>query len=264
MSTVELEVLRREAVKKEKNEIEQIREKYRKQRKQGKYTRIVDLERQALIQEAQIQEAKEKEQIRQKYKKRKKEGQLKTKTTHTNPEREALIQEAQIQEAKEKEQIRQKYRERLKLQENKSTSTFSEKIDLPDASVSKVLDEELVENSSTGETEESETIDRSALMEKFNLKDVQEDDVEQILQNFDRTILDEDVEEIETQIVERIMNSSLSHEKITWVNVLVFFDEKELEGSIKIFAEYDDGGLLTRFRSSDSKIRIGINATRTI
>ena len=75
MSTVEVEVLRREAVRKEKNEIEQIREKYRKQRKQGKYTRIVDLERQAIMQEAQIQETKEKEKS-DKYKKEKKQVNL--------------------------------------------------------------------------------------------------------------------------------------------------------------------------------------------
>ncbi len=251
MSTVEVEVLRREAVRKEKNEIEQIREKYRKQRKQGKYTRIVDLERQAIMQEAQIQETKEKEKIRQKYQKRKKEGQLKTKNTHTNLEREALIQEAQIQEAKEKEKIRQKYRERFKLQEKKTTHTYPEKIDLPNSSKNEVVDEELVENTIFGENEALETIDRSALMEKFNLKDVQEDDVDHILQNFDRTILDEDVEEIETQLAEKIKNSLLSHKKMEWVNVLVFFNEEELEGSIKIFAEYVDGGLLTRFRSDD-------------
>jgi hypothetical protein len=101
------------------------------------------------------------------------------------------------------------------------------------------------------ENEEVETVDRTALMAKYNLLDVQEDDIDQILQDFDRTILDEDIEEIEEQLVERIKNSSLSHEKIEWVNVLVFFDEEELEGSIKIFAEYVDGGLLTRLRSDD-------------
>ena len=168
-----------------------------------------------------------------------------------NLEREALIQEAQIQEAKEKEKIRQKYRERFKLQEKKTTHTYPEKIDLPNSSKNEVVDEELVENTIFGENEALETIDRSALMEKFNLKDVQEDDVDHILQNFDRTILDEDVEEIETQLAEKIKNSLLSHEKMEWVNVLVFFNEEELEGSIKIFAEYVDGGLLTRFRSDD-------------
>lgn len=98
-----------------------------------------------------------------------------------------------------------------------------------------------------------ETIDRSALLAKYNIHDVQEDDVDHILENFDKPIIDESVDKIEERIVLNIKNSALSHPQIQWVNVLVFLDEEELNGNIKIFAEYVEKGLLNRIRSEDNE-----------
>jgi len=370
MSTVQLEVRRKEAPEEEIEEIERIRKKYKERQKLKNHPESIDSEKQALIKQAQQQEQQQKEKLIQKYKQRQQQGQLKNTNQTLNQEKQALIKQAQQQEQQEKEKLIQKYKQRLqRKQENPTPITTPENEDSLEKSIdhkstdkksfgelfekyniyqeiesdiqlendylnkdvdldpltlenrdleefgdsvkemktddetvilennhfNTTLDEhntimgkfdietlqettEIIKNSEphtpTGknlikskieenniqsgdvenlgvENEEIETVDRTALMAKYNLLDVKEDDVDRILQDFDRTILDEDVEEIEEQLVERIKNSSLSHEKIEWVNVLVFFDEEKLEGSIKIFANYINGGLLTRLRSED-------------
>ncbi|EKF86165.1 hypothetical protein [Methanobacterium formicicum] len=339
MSTVEVEVLRKEAREKEKREIEELRQKYKQRQNQKKPKQTTDPEKQALIQQAQEKEQQEKEQIRQKLKQRQK-LKNKTPTNTTNPEKQALIQQAQQKEQQEKEQIRQKYKQRQKLknktptnttipekqvhkqykkQENKhrTTQKILEKEDL----YKKALNIEVIENDDIwerflikkskknaerfnqleksyenalesdgieseklesegvnserlemeglenkglesenlnvnkldGETEDLETVDRSALLAKYNIKDVQEDEVTTLLENFDSSITDENVEEIEERLMETIKQSTLSHPKIEWVNVLVFLDENQMSGNIKILAEYDDRNLLKRIISDNNK-----------
>jgi hypothetical protein len=294
MSTLELEVLRREALEEEKEEIERIRKKYKQRQEEGQLTKTnqTNPEIQALIEEAEQQEQQEKEQIRQKYKQRQEEGQL-TKTNQTNPEIQALIEEAEQQEQQEKEQIRQKLKERRKerqlqktieyittqnsedhdkdviieelkeveeIRERFEENKFDQDMDNDNYPLNNQFDDGINENSYenedlkiNGENEELELVDRSALLAKYNIKDVQEDDVNRILENFDSPIIDENIEIIENKIVSNIKKSALSHPKIEWVNVLVFLDENELEGNIKIFAEYDNGGLLKRIISEDNK-----------
>jgi glutamate synthase domain-containing protein 2 len=299
MSTLEVEVLRREAAEEEKEEIERIRKKYKERKKQFQHQKdsnTIDQEKQALIQQAEQQEQQEKEQIRQKYKQRQKQqGQLNT--THHNPEIQALIQQAEQQEQQEKEQIRQKLKERRKErqhttkptnnQENKDPHKdviieelmeneeigdgFEDKFDqeadnnnyplnnhfddenFDDGIYENSFKSEDVEINDNGENEGLETVDRSAILAKYNIKDVQDADVNSILENFDRPKIDENIEEIEEKIVSNIEKSALSHPKIEWVNVLVFLDDEELEGNIKILAEYDDGSLLNRIISDHNE-----------
>ena len=325
MSTVQVEVLRKEAAEAERDEIERIRKKYKERQKQTNRSEFIDPEKQALIKQAQQQEKQEKEQLIQKYKQRQKQLQQTNNTTQTiNQENEDSHENSANEELVGNNNLRALFEEYdfyetesdIQLEINSFSAEVegydlqSENIDLGDFEANEELkaadehtiteDNNLPENSTlikkidienieettekietnktppiTGknyindgidannllneldvedlgvELEEIETVDRSALMSKYNLQDVQEDDVDQILQNFDRTILDEDIEEIEERLVERIKKSTLSHSKIEWVNVLVFLDEEELEGSVKIFAEYVDGGLLNRIRSED-------------
>ena len=107
-----------------------------------------------------------------------------------------------------------------------------------------------------------ETVDRSDLLAKYNIQDVQVDDVDHLLENFDRSLTDENVEKVERNIVEKITNSALSHPKIEWVNVLVFLDEETGKGSIKIFAEYVDRGLLKRL-ISDANTQLEVELMQT-
>ena len=303
MSTVQVEVLRREAAEEERKEIERIREKYKERKTQLQYQKdstTLDQEKQALIQQAEQQEQQEKEQIKQKYKQRQKNGQLNT----TNQEKQALIQQAELQEKEQIKQIRKKYKERqtiiqqekeqikqeLKpnkqdittknikkedlykkalnrevtenndiwerflIKSNPGAESFDHLGEIDDKLDSDVLESENLEITQLkGENEELKTVDRSAILAKYSITDIQEDDVNRILENFDRPIIDENIEEIEEKIVSNIKRVALSHPKIEWVNVLVFLDDKELEGNIKIFAEYDDGSLLKRIISEDNK-----------
>nr|WP_319373378.1 hypothetical protein [uncultured Methanobacterium sp.] len=321
MSTVEVEILRKEAKEEEKREIEELRQKYKQRQKQRQQQNTpqnnTNPEKEALIQQAQQQEQQEKEQIRQKLKQRQKQRQQQnTPQNNTNPEKEALIQQAQQQEQQEKEQIRQKYKQRQKQrqqqntpqnttylekednEQNKNTTTKNpEKEDL----YKRALNREIIENDDiweqflvkkskqnaerfnqseesyeyelesegletdgieseklgiaelNGENDQLETVDRSALLAKYNIKDVQEDDVTNLLENFDRSITDENVEEIEERLMETIKHSALSHPKIEWVNVLVFLDEEQMIGNIKILAEYDDKNFIKRIISDNNK-----------
>ncbi len=225
MNTVEVEVLRREAMEEEKEEIERIRKKYRERQKQGNpQNPIIDQEKQALIKKAQQQEQQEKELLLKKYQQRK--------TQKADP-----------------------------------STNYLENKDLPESNEELIVndnlkefgrgDRELKAEKIEWEEEISEELklDRSALLAKYNLKDVN-DDVEEILHRFDQSVYDEDVEKIEKKLTDRITTSALSHPKVQWVNVLVFFNEGELEGNIKIFAEYADKGLLNRIRSENNERRL--------
>jgi hypothetical protein len=262
MNTVEVEVLRREAMEEEKEEIERIRKKYRERQKQGNpQNPIIDQEKQALIKKAQQQEQQEKEQLLKKYRERQKHG------NQQNPiidqEKQALIKKAQ-QEQQEKELLLKKYQQR-KTQKTDPSTNYLENKDLPESNEELIVNDnfkgrgdrelkvEKIEQEK-GRSEELE-LDRSALLAKYNLKDVN-DDVEEILHRFDQSVYDEDVEKIEKKLTDRITTSALSHPKVQWVNVLVFFNEGELEGNIKIFAEYADKGLLNRIRSENNERRL--------
>ena len=249
MSTLELELLRKEALEEEKEEIERIRKKYKQRQEQGQLTKTnhTNPEIQALIEEAEQQEQQEKEQIRQKLKERRKERQLQ-KTIKYNATQNN--EDVTIEELMEAEEIREGF----------DKDKFDQEMDNDNYLLITHFDDEIYESSYdnedleiNGENEELELIDRSALLAKYNIKDVQEDDVNRILENFDSPIIDENIEKIENRIVSNIKKSALSHPKIEWVNVLVFLDEDELEGNIKIFAEYDNGGLLKRIISEDNK-----------
>jgi hypothetical protein len=265
MNTVEVEVLRREASEEEKEEIERIRQKYRERQKQSNpQTPIIDQEKQALIKKAQQQEQLEKEQLLKKYRERQKQSN--PQTPIIDQEKQALIKKAQQQEQLEKELLLKKYQQR-KTQKADHSTNYRENKDLLESK------EELIENDDFNEfrredrelkaekiewkeeiSEELE-LDRSALLAKYNLKDVN-DDVEEILHRFDQSVYYEDVEKIERKLTDRITNSALSHPKVQWVNVLVFFNEGELEGNIKIFAEYADKGLFNRIRSENNERRL--------
>ncbi|AUB54999.1 hypothetical protein BK007_02505 [Methanobacterium subterraneum] len=265
MNTVEVEVLRREAMEEEKEEIERIRKKYRERQKHGNQQNpIIYQEKQALIKKAQQQEQQEKEQLLKKYRERQKHG------NQQNPiidqEKQALIKKAQQQEQQEKEQLLKKYQQR-KPQKSDPSTNYLENKDLPESNEELIVndnlkefrrgDRELKAEKIEWEEEISEELklDRSALLAKYNLKNVN-DDVEEILHRFDQSVYDEDVEKIERKLTDRITTSALSHPKVQWVNVLVFFNEGELEGNIKIFAEYADKGLLNRIRSENNERRL--------
>lgn len=95
-----------------------------------------------------------------------------------------------------------------------------------------------------------EPIDRAELMKKYGLKDVGEEEVDNILESYKGgSLSDEDVEKIELTLMNKIKKSILSIPKIKGTEVMVFLDNNtsELTGTINIITEYESKGFLSRF-----------------
>ena len=96
----------------------------------------------------------------------------------------------------------------------------------------------------------NEPVDRAELMKKYGLKDVGEEEVENILESYKGgSISDEDVEKIELTLMNKIKKSILSIPKIKGTEVMVFLDNNtsELAGTINIITEYESKRFLSRF-----------------
>lgn len=127
------------------------------------------------------------------------------------------------------------------------------------------VDEPSVDGSLTEETEteeelskdEKEQVDRSELLKKYGIKDVQDEDVENLLQNYNGGIIDDDdVERVELVLMNLIKKSVLGIPKIKGTEVMVFLDNyKDLSGTINIITEYENQGIFNRL--------IGQNRTAT-
>ncbi|MGF7118069.1 DUF2226 domain-containing protein [Methanobacterium oryzae] len=101
---------------------------------------------------------------------------------------------------------------------------------------------------------QEEPMDRAELMKKYGLKDVEEEEVENLLETYKGgSISDEDVEKIELTLMNKIKKSILGIPKIKGTEVMVFLDNtSELFGTINIITEYESKGLLSRI-IGDSK-----------
>ena len=86
-------------------------------------------------------------------------------------------------------------------------------------------------------------------MKKYGLKDVGEEEVENILDSYKGgSLSDEDVEKIELTLMNKIKKSILSIPKIKGTEVMVFLENaSELTGTINIITEYESKGFLSRF-----------------
>ena len=93
-----------------------------------------------------------------------------------------------------------------------------------------------------------EPIDRSKLMEKYGIKEMNEEDVEDILDDYKGGSLnDEDVEKIELSLMNKIKKSIFGIPKIKGVEVMVFLENAvELSGDINIIIEYEAKGFFSR------------------
>jgi hypothetical protein len=85
-------------------------------------------------------------------------------------------------------------------------------------------------------------------MKKYGLKDVGEEEVDNILETYKGgSLSDEDVEKIELTLMNKIKKSILGIPKIRGTEVMVFLDNTtELTGTINIITEYESKGLLSR------------------
>lgn len=118
-------------------------------------------------------------------------------------------------------------------------------------------------SSETEEVEEELPADRSELLKKYGIKEVQEEQVEGLLQTYKGGIIDdEDVEKVELVLMNTIKKSVLGVPKIRGTEVMVFLDNyKDLSGTINIIAEYESQGFINRIMGQS---RTANNLTRQI
>jgi hypothetical protein len=96
---------------------------------------------------------------------------------------------------------------------------------------------------------EAESTNRAELMKKYGLKDVGDEEVENILESYKGgSLSDEDIEKIELTLMNKVKKSILSIPKIKGTEVMVFLENaSELTGTINIITEYESKGFLSRF-----------------
>ncbi len=130
----------------------------------------------------------------------------------------------------------------VKVETKKPEISIEEKIDdvIEDPAPEEVKDEEIkfIE----------ESVDRAELMKKYGLKDVGEEEVENILDSYKGgSLSDEDIEKIELTLMNKIKKSILGIPKIKGTEVMVFLENSnELTGTINIITEYESKGFLSR------------------
>ena len=124
-------------------------------------------------------------------------------------------------------------------------TTSEDKVEEP--SVDESLPEETEAEEESSEDEKI-PVDRSELLKKYGIKDVQDEDVENLLQNYNGGIIDDDdVERVELVLMNLIKKSVLGIPKIKGTEVMVFLDNyKDLSGTINIITEYENQGIFNR------------------
>jgi hypothetical protein len=85
-------------------------------------------------------------------------------------------------------------------------------------------------------------------MKKYGIKDIQEEDVSNILESYKGgSVSDEDVEKIELTLMNKIKKSLLGIPKIRGAEVMVFLDNNNgLTGKVNIMIESETKGLLSK------------------
>lgn len=140
-----------------------------------------------------------------------------------------------------------------------SEPSLSDAIDNPidNKTIEAELDElkpETEVSKTTSEPEEASEpevpLDRSDLLKKYGIKEVKEEDVENLLDTYKGGSVDEgDVEKIELTLMNKIKKSVLGLPKIRGAEVMVFLDNTNgLSGHVNVIIESESQGFLSKLR----------------
>jgi len=142
-------------------------------------------------------------------------------------------------------------------EEISSTELSSENVSFNSDEKSTELPLEESENSEMPEMD-PEPLDRTELLRKYGIKDIQEEDVENILESYKGgSVSDEDVEKIELTLMNRIKKSILGIPKIKGAEVMVFLENsRELTGKVNIFIETESKGFLSRIMGDSNDMKL--------
>lgn len=142
-------------------------------------------------------------------------------------------------------------------EEISSTESTPENISATSDVKSNDLTLEESENSEMPEID-PEPLDRTELLRKYGIKDIQDEDVENILESYKGgSVSDEDVEKIELTLMNRIKKSILGIPKIKGAEVMVFLENsRELTGKVNIFIETESKGFLSRIMGDSNEMKL--------
>ena len=125
------------------------------------------------------------------------------------------------------------------------------------------IDSTLEDDLETNSKEEKENaemplVDRSELMKKYGIKDIQEEDVDNILESYKGgSVRDEDIEKIELTLMNKIKKSILPIPKIKGTEVMVFLENMNgLSGKVNIIIELESKGFLSRIMGDSKDINL--------
>ena len=125
------------------------------------------------------------------------------------------------------------------------------------------IDSTLEDDLETNSKEEKENaempmVDRSELMKKYGIKDIQEEDVDNILESYKGgSVSDEDIEKIELTLMNKIKKSILPIPKIKGAEVMVFLENMNgLSGKVNIIIELESKGFLSRIMGDSKDINL--------
>jgi hypothetical protein len=142
------------------------------------------------------------------------------------------------------------------LEESKPSETLDMNNDSASASTEEAnFGVTAVEESSESETEEP--MDRSELLKKYGIKDIDEEDVEKVLESYTGGYLsDNDVEKVELTLMNRIKKSIMGLPKVKGTEVMIFLDNagNDLRGNINVIMEFQSQGFLSRIVGGSKEI----------
>ncbi|MDI6882533.1 MAG: DUF2226 domain-containing protein, partial [Methanothermobacter sp.] len=91
-------------------------------------------------------------------------------------------------------------------------------------------------------------LNREEVMKKYGLKDIDEEEVEKVLENYKGGAMTTiDIERVELTLMNKIKKAIIGIPNIKSVEVMVFLENMpELEGDMKVLIERENTGLLSR------------------
>jgi hypothetical protein len=187
-------------------------------------------------------------------------GKLEDRTAEVDLERDKSSEDTEINEPSEDTKIDKSSEDTEITFETSESPIESENIE---ATEQNIQDEKSVEESEKQElrhddrselmekhsnSELMERHDRSELMEKYGIKEINADDLDEILESYKGgSLSNEDVEKIELNLMNKIKKSIYGIPKVKGAEVMVFLDHtKELSGNVNIIMEYEPKGFLSR------------------
>ncbi len=163
-------------------------------------------------------------------------------------------QEVSIPEAEVQGEIQSKVASEMGDTAESVTSTESEEPEILNEAQETT---DVTEESSELVEEPEVPMDRLDLMKKYGLRDIDENEVENILDTYKGGFISsDDVEKIELTLMNKIKKSVMGIPKIRGTEVMVFLESSpELIGKIKIITIYEGKGLFSRLRGDSKDIQ---------